>query len=570
MCNIDMQQAKQRIEWVDIYKALAIVLMVVGHATGKFNGYIYQFHMAAFFFISGITANIEKKHFSELFFAKFFSLILPLLVFIVSGTIFLRMIPEQLRGTLFNLPFLGVKGTLLTFFRQGDIYIQFLGACWFLEVLFGIFFISKFLFDITPSKLFWFTVSLVLYVIGYHVCRNKIAMRISFIQLDLVFVCQFFFITGYLLKNFMLKIEKSLFTVKKMSFFIIPVILLINLYIFWFMKITDTTVDYANRKLLHIFTETFAAFNGICFLTIISILLDKICHIKIKSLLLYVGGGTISVLFFHFAIFKVLLVLFYKYGKINLQDVSNVVPPASLSNYFILFAFAGIFGSHVLWELCKRIPVLNCFVAGKKSKQVTKKVCNSFVIKNCNIVYDKITGTIKVLFSYLFAKTAIKPFVLSTILFSLLFSVRFIPGNLKIKKEVIKGEINISFPYKKGNIYFSDGWLPQIPSETYRWVAKESVFYVSLANQHSFSFEGYVPEDFKPLTKMEVYVNDNLVRTITLKAGNPFSAEIDIGQFANYESQNEFKFIFDWERIPQKADADQRTFSALISKMILC
>lgn len=61
-----------RIEWVDIYKALAIVLMVVGHATGKFNGYIYQFHMAAFFFISGITANIEKKHFSELFFAKFF------------------------------------------------------------------------------------------------------------------------------------------------------------------------------------------------------------------------------------------------------------------------------------------------------------------------------------------------------------------------------------------------------------------------------------------------------------------------------------------------------------------
>ena len=28
---------KKRIEWVDIYKALGIILVVVGHATGAFN-----------------------------------------------------------------------------------------------------------------------------------------------------------------------------------------------------------------------------------------------------------------------------------------------------------------------------------------------------------------------------------------------------------------------------------------------------------------------------------------------------------------------------------------------------
>lgn len=36
----------KRIDWVDYYKALAIILVVLGH-TGQFNGIIYQFQVAA-------------------------------------------------------------------------------------------------------------------------------------------------------------------------------------------------------------------------------------------------------------------------------------------------------------------------------------------------------------------------------------------------------------------------------------------------------------------------------------------------------------------------------------------
>ena len=50
-------EKKNRISWCDIYKGIVIILVVVGHATGKFNQYIYQFHMAAFFLISGYTGN---------------------------------------------------------------------------------------------------------------------------------------------------------------------------------------------------------------------------------------------------------------------------------------------------------------------------------------------------------------------------------------------------------------------------------------------------------------------------------------------------------------------------------
>ena len=61
-------KSTSRIAWIDIFKAICIILVVIGHSTGKFNHYIYQFHMAAFFFISGYTSKIWKKNAEEVTF----------------------------------------------------------------------------------------------------------------------------------------------------------------------------------------------------------------------------------------------------------------------------------------------------------------------------------------------------------------------------------------------------------------------------------------------------------------------------------------------------------------------
>ena len=71
-----------------IYKALGIILVVVGHATGAFNNYIYQFHMAAFFFISGYTTNFEKDSMPHYIYKKIYSLYVPLLFITVLGAIY--------------------------------------------------------------------------------------------------------------------------------------------------------------------------------------------------------------------------------------------------------------------------------------------------------------------------------------------------------------------------------------------------------------------------------------------------------------------------------------------------
>lgn len=52
--------SQDRIEWIDIYKGLAIILVVIGHATGLFNSYIYQFHVAAFSLYLGGALKLTK------------------------------------------------------------------------------------------------------------------------------------------------------------------------------------------------------------------------------------------------------------------------------------------------------------------------------------------------------------------------------------------------------------------------------------------------------------------------------------------------------------------------------
>ena len=77
----------KRIEWVDIYKAILIFLVVLGHSHNlRLVPYIYTFHMAAFFFISGYTTDYSKLSFVDYTKRKFKSLMIP---FFVVNTFFL-------------------------------------------------------------------------------------------------------------------------------------------------------------------------------------------------------------------------------------------------------------------------------------------------------------------------------------------------------------------------------------------------------------------------------------------------------------------------------------------------
>ncbi len=61
-----MENAKERIQWLDVLKCLTMLLVVIGHAVPKDTAdtlgyYLYSFHMPLFFMISGMTFYLQMQ-----------------------------------------------------------------------------------------------------------------------------------------------------------------------------------------------------------------------------------------------------------------------------------------------------------------------------------------------------------------------------------------------------------------------------------------------------------------------------------------------------------------------------
>ena len=73
-----------RIEEIDIAKGICILLMVIGHSGMKnmIHDFIYAFHMPFFFFISGVTTNVQKP-FNLFIKSKVVGLLVPFIVYFI-------------------------------------------------------------------------------------------------------------------------------------------------------------------------------------------------------------------------------------------------------------------------------------------------------------------------------------------------------------------------------------------------------------------------------------------------------------------------------------------------------
>lgn len=73
----------RRIAYIDTAKALAIILMVVGHTSipKVLSDWIWSFHMPFFFFVSGMTTNWQRRKMLEFIRIKIQVLLVPLLCY---------------------------------------------------------------------------------------------------------------------------------------------------------------------------------------------------------------------------------------------------------------------------------------------------------------------------------------------------------------------------------------------------------------------------------------------------------------------------------------------------------
>lgn len=408
---------KKRIAWIDIYKCVVIILVVAGHSTGLFNKYIYQFHMAAFFFISGYVANLEKKSLGDILVNKFFTLFLPVFTFLSGGLAFLKVISlSRFDGYLFPGDFPGIWESVEMFFRNGDINVQFLGACWFITVLLGIFILQKIIVVLCGNQYHipYILITVFVYALGYYLISEDTFSRWGMFSVDLICVGQMFFALGCVTAQIkMPALEKTPKTVLRL------IVLACNLMIFWYFgNIEVNVVDYPSRVFNTMGTDFLTAANGILFIYIISSFLERIPE-KIQKILIYTGQNTMGILIFHFLCFKFCFGIFYKLGIMQLEEISAVVPPTAVGNRYwpvlTVFALAGSLG---LWEICRRIPLIRFFTGFEKTKyrEIYENIKKSAPGKTINNAVRKVNDVMKN--AYCFMKTCFRenPYVMISVI----------------------------------------------------------------------------------------------------------------------------------------------------------
>lgn len=90
----NIQMMSNRLNWLDIAKGIAILLMVLGHSSipSVLSKFIWAFHMPLFFIASGWTTNWEKTDFIGFTKRKIRTLLVPF--FVYSLVVLLMQIPQ--------------------------------------------------------------------------------------------------------------------------------------------------------------------------------------------------------------------------------------------------------------------------------------------------------------------------------------------------------------------------------------------------------------------------------------------------------------------------------------------
>lgn len=352
---------KVRIEWVDVFKAVCIIVMVLGHTWGGFNQYIYQFHMAAFFFISGFTSNIWKHDLEKLAFKKIHTLIIPLLTMIVLISPITHIIGDGI-----SLPdsIVMIKQDLFNIIAWNGV-VNLLGAAWFILCLFWIFIIHRILYSFsTKCGGLWVYLGLtiMIFILGYHLF--SLGFR-SFRQEDITLIAQYYFGVGVFVRQ---KIFKSRqYTTRSLFIMLIIATAIMIITGNWSVQ---TVMDFPSRSYPSIVIMAILPFDAFVMIYAFSALVCRYTT-KIKEFLLVVGRETLGILFLHFLMFKFATIILIIIGKASFEDLKIFLPVSIVGNnplLIILYVVTAVCASTVIWKSLCGVPYLRWLLGKEEAR----------------------------------------------------------------------------------------------------------------------------------------------------------------------------------------------------------
>lgn len=305
-----MTKETARLPFIDIAKAFAIIFIVIGHSVAysehcsNIFKFLYSFHVALFFFLSGYTFTTNKK-FKELIKTKFSRIMIPYYFWSLAFIIPYAILGKSVSDNLDKVSTFNIKDTILNiFYASGEGLIQN-RPLWFLPALFTILCVYYLLIKLTSKSNSHSIILLVISLVIAFVCDKFLTILLPMSINHALIIGPIFYI-GYLFNKFNLKEY-----VFKHFYYIIPMIIIGTV-----CGLENSLVSY--RALT--FGNIFLAYISALTLSIPSIYIAF--KIKENKVLEYIGKNTMGILIFH----KLLIVLFQaKLGVIsNLMKNSNI------------------------------------------------------------------------------------------------------------------------------------------------------------------------------------------------------------------------------------------------------
>lgn len=352
---------KERNPYLDILKAITIILVVIGHAIQYGSGleyltyggflynkvfiFIYSFHMPLFMLISGylFAVSSKEKTFKELLKSKLKQLLIPLGCWSVI-TLIVECVKIPLGVSTHTFGFVWIFQTLLAGFIGGP---WFLWALWWCSL---IIIIGKKVFKDNPIP--YFIICLLSFILPD---KNNIAVY-SFMWP--------FFLIAYLFKkyDFESKLNK-IYTHKAFGLSVLIIFVLLLRYYNFNSFIYTSGYSVLNKDILmqihnNVFRFTIGIFGSLSIMCIVNAFMD-ITPNFIKKTLSYIGTCTLGI---------------YLISNYLFDEILKRIPVPGLNFWYasieVIVALGICIGLTTLLQKCKITNML--FLGGRQRKKNTE------------------------------------------------------------------------------------------------------------------------------------------------------------------------------------------------------
>ena len=346
------KQVKERNTYIDIVKAILIILVIIGHSiqygSGSnfikkelfFNNYlfkfIYSFHMPLFIMISGYLSynSINKNKIKDVFKSKISTLLIPILIWTIPVLLFKINEVTTIREF--------IKLSIKTFSTN----LWFLWSVFYINILVKI--INKYFKD---NYLVYILVFLITFILP-----NELIIKQFTFQFSLYNYMYFYFIIGYLSKkhNIIEKINKYINnkTLIVNSILFILLLLFMNKHTYIYTSGMNILSNY-KQLIIDLYRFLLGLIGSTEVLLLINILQNKL-NDNIKNRLIYLGKNTLGIYIISSIIHPFILPLITK----NLSNINYL--------FILLESIIILVISITAIELIKKNKYTNKFLLGEK------------------------------------------------------------------------------------------------------------------------------------------------------------------------------------------------------------